>query len=192
MFIRHGETLWNQKGRYQGVADTVLSPEGSRQAKENAAIIQKLIADGFLDGAKLNLVSSTLLRASQTASEIAAPFDCLSRTTNASFRELSMGRWEGLTSVEVKEQFYDERKFRKLNRWTFAPVGGESLHGRADEVMSALSKLQPHTIIVAHSGILRILQHTLGGIDSHTASLVTIPHVGVWLWDGLKFRWTSA
>ena len=30
--IRHGETLWNKKGRYQGIADVELSEKGILQA----------------------------------------------------------------------------------------------------------------------------------------------------------------
>lgn len=51
--IRHGETLWNKKGRYQGIADVELSEKGILQADK--------IEDYFRD-IKLDAVISSPLK----------------------------------------------------------------------------------------------------------------------------------
>ena len=36
ILVRHGKTLWNSSGRFQGQANTELSPEGIMQAQKLA------------------------------------------------------------------------------------------------------------------------------------------------------------
>ena len=185
IFIRHGQTPWNAKGLYQGVCDTELSSVGMQQAKEHAEKIRTLIENRTLDIEKLNWVTSPLKRARQTTQIIQ---NCLKVTdqaiTEPAFAELSMGRWQGLTTMEVKDRFYEERKMRKTDRWNFAPQGGESMADRHEDLLSALERLAPHTVIVTHSQIIRMVFHIMGGHTKGLAASLATAHTQIWLWDG--------
>lgn len=197
IFIRHGETEWNQQNRFQGTTDTELSHQGAIQALENADRIRELASHVSIKFSDLHFVSSPLLRAQQTASLIrdelcpgtgAAGNRLPAITIDPAFRELSLGRWEGLTSAEVKDQFYLERKSRKADRWTFAPMDGESMASRKAQVVDALQKLQPGTIVITHSGILRIILHVVGGLPEQAAARADTPHDQIAYWNSAKMH----
>ena len=97
-----------------------------------------------------------------------------------------MGRWEGLTSAEVKDQYYKERNSRKSDRWRFCPLGGESMHQRCPEIENALLALEPGSVLVTHSMVLKVIFHLLTGLSPRTAALESTPHVSVWYWNGAK------
>ncbi len=185
IFIRHGETPWNALGRYQGSTDTHLSNTGKSQAYNNAQLVLRLFESNKLSREKCQLVSSPLSRAHQTSKIIYSELNPKNPIAiDPRFRELSMGRWEGLTSQQVKDDFYQERKGRKSDRWNFKPVGGESMKERCPEITSALLSLKPHSIIVTHSVVLRIILHLLGRENQETAAQAVFPHEGVICWDG--------
>ena len=45
ILVRHGETLWNREGRFQGQIDTELSPFGLEQGKMVADALAKVHLD---------------------------------------------------------------------------------------------------------------------------------------------------
>ena len=188
-FVRHGQTDWNALERYQGSTDTELSKLGKEEAVQNAGILLRIFEEDQVDVANINIVSSPLTRAQQSAQIIARQFDpAPSILTDPAFRELSIGRWEGMTSPEVKEKYYLERKSRKSDRWSFKPQGGESMAERCDEVKNALRRLNPNTIVVTHCVVLRIIAHLLGGISQQDATKVETPHVSIWCWNSAKLH----
>src|ERR1700685_3158559 len=107
--------------RYAGRSDIPLTDVGLQQA----AAAAKRLASAGIDV----IVASPLLRARQTASEVAA-------TTGApvvaddGFRETDFGAWEGLTFAEVRERWPDE-----MANWMAdpqgAPPGGEGVSDRS-------------------------------------------------------------
>lgn len=62
--IRHGETIWNEKGLWQGIADVPLNEKGKDQAKKLAERLKRVDA----------IYSSPLKRCLETAREIAERF----------------------------------------------------------------------------------------------------------------------
>ena len=44
-FVRHGETLFNRKGRLQGTCDSPLSQTGILEAEETAAALKNVYFD---------------------------------------------------------------------------------------------------------------------------------------------------
>lgn len=189
VLIRHGETDWNRQARFQGSSDTSLNAEGHRQAKANAQLVEDLISSSGLDREGLRVFASPLARARQSAQAIAKGLH-VDVATHQGLREISLGRWEGLTSQQVKDRFYQERKRRKQNRWEFAPVGGESLAQRSKGLRTLLQSAEPNSVMMTHSGIIRIVLQLLGGVECEVAAVREIPHLGLWLWDGhsLLFR----
>lgn len=190
LFMRHGATCWTRDDRFQGTINTHLNGEGVRDARANACMVQALIASCRLDGQRCHIVSSPLARARESAGIIAGsltPEPAI--VEDQRLREISMGRWQGLTTWQVKERFNKERKARKHNRFHFAATGGESLAGREADVRSVTETLQPHAIVIAHAGILRLLLHVLGEWDKQQAAAAHVPHVGGFMYhDGALWR----
>ena len=87
MLWRHGRTVWNPEGRFQGQADVPLDPLGVAEAKRAAPMLA-----GFEPVA---LYSSDLSRAYQTA-EALAELTGLEIVTDKRLREINVGSWEGL------------------------------------------------------------------------------------------------
>lgn len=189
IFVRHGQTDWNAVLRYQGISDTRLSAEGEQQALENAALVQRQLDELGLDKAQITLAASPLSRAQQTAEIIGQELGLTQPlTTIDAFRELSMGRWEGLTSYEVKDRFYEERRSRKSDRWHFKPEGGESMADRCEIIRAGLLELAPNTVLITHCVVLRVIFALLTEASRETAAALETPHVGIWCWNSAKLH----
>ena len=79
--LRHGETLDNAAGIWQGQRDTLLSEEGLSQARAAAPSLQMLAPD--------LLVSSDLARAAVQREIVGRRVDCRSASTLAFARSTS-------------------------------------------------------------------------------------------------------
>jgi len=154
ILVRHGETVWNAEGRYQGATDLPLSAQGKAQAQ---CLADRLALES------IDLVySSDLKRARQTASAIAA---CLGLQVHREprLREMAFGDWEGLTYSEIRE-----RHPQALARWEddpvgTAPPGGESLSQLVARIKDLLDDLRGlglgeagTALLVSHGGPLRV------------------------------------
>lgn len=157
--IRHGETEWNLQCRYQGQSNVPLNQTGIQQAHKIA---------GRLSKEEIHAIySSDLVRARETAEQIAQPHN-LKITTDARWRELSFGDWEGLTYIEIQMKMPDELALWESDFTKYAPPHGETLTWLAGRVLSAFDELrslhaEQTIIIVSHGGPLQILLcHALG------------------------------
>ena len=86
LVVRHGQSVWNADGRWQGQADPPLSELGQSQAASASARI------GLVDG----IYASDLLRAHHTAEIVAAPIGS-DVALDPRLRERAAGDWEGRT-----------------------------------------------------------------------------------------------
>ena len=153
LFVRHGETAWNETGRYQGRSDPPLSPKGQAQAQDLATSLRH-VAVGMI-------VSSPLRRAHETALAIGDGTG-LPVVRDERLAELGFGAWEGLTQAEIK-RLWPER----LRQWKGCPEdvrfpGGESL-ALARRRLASFLRCPPWKpeaggmiVLVAHAGIIRI------------------------------------
>ena len=101
IIIRHGETEWNQTGRFQGQSDVPLSAQGRAQA---AALGRNLVAE-HVDA----VYASDLSRAMETAAPLADRYG-LDVIPDPLLRELHFGRWEGRFFNEINEETPDMMK----------------------------------------------------------------------------------
>jgi probable phosphoglycerate mutase len=150
ILIRHGETRWNREGRWQGHADSPLTESGLVQAK---ALARRLSSMDFSA-----LYSSDLGRAQDTASIIAREtgheilFD-------SRLRERNVGIFQGLTLLEMKDQFPDVFQ-RYLNHDSeYVIPEGESMNQRFAINIQCVNELaEKHrgqsVVVVTHGGVL--------------------------------------
>jgi probable phosphoglycerate mutase len=171
--IRHGETDWNQAGRWQGHADVPLNDLGFRQAR---IVARRLAAEGVQFDA---IYSSDLARAFQTAWEIGAavkvPVQLL-----PNLREIDLGTWSGLTYDEIK--FTHPTEIALLEQGQDVPRGGgESLSALRKRVVEAVDAITHHhgsgTLgLVTHGGCIRML---LAHAESFQGDgFKRFPHIG--------------
>ena len=149
--VRHGETDWNKKLRFQGQTDIVLNETGIQQA---------IKVKDFLKDKKLDYIfSSDLSRAVQTA-DIIADNHNLKLIKYQGLREMNFGEWEGMTYTEIKENYPE-----LVNKWfedpsSVNPPGGESLQDFQDRVSDDFNEIinkhrDKKLLVVAHGGVIR-------------------------------------
>lgn len=134
VLVRHGESTFIVEERFQGQAETPLSPVGRRQAGLVATRLAQAQAAPALPvpgRPPAELVHSPLQRTSQTAQAIADAFAsagvAVSQRADPAFLEIGQGEWEGLHRTEIDARFAEVLsawRRRPLEAW--AP-GGESL-----------------------------------------------------------------
>jgi probable phosphoglycerate mutase len=157
---RHGQTIWNKKGRLQGHLDSPLSPLGRTQAE---ALALRLSATPFTQ-----LYTSDLGRTVVTAEPITEKTG-RKLVTDASLRERAFGAFEGLTVKECKQRFPDAwRRFKDPD--PDSPIlGGETLRERHERVCAGLQALVTRhrgetIVVVGHGGTLDSLFRMCTGL----------------------------
>ncbi len=185
IFIRHGETDWNREKRFQGQTDVPLNSNGKNQALDNARQLALFVDQAGLAGEQLRFVSSPLCRTTETTEiilhELGLPPQRYSR--DDALTEVSFGLWEGLTPAEAKQRYYEQRQKRRKDRWSIAPPGGESFASRLNGVGEFLSRLPANSVVISHSGIMRIAFYLLQNLTETDAVRVEIPHIGCHIWQ---------
>jgi broad specificity phosphatase PhoE len=146
--VRHGETLWNQAGKIQGLADIELSKLGIAQAKKLALSLQHENFD--------MIFSSPLKRAYATAQAIAV-HHALPITIEKDLHELNAGELEGLTFPELQLR-YGEFLSKWMNDHSSVTMPqGESLQEVQDRVwpvIQRITKTSENALVVSHSFVI--------------------------------------
>jgi probable phosphoglycerate mutase len=153
--LRHGETVWNRRGCFQGQADVALSAEGRRQAAAAAA--------GLAGRSPALVVSSDLRRAAETAAVIAAALG-VPLVLDARLREEDLGPWEGLTRAAVAARYPAD--FARWEAGDLGAIGGrEGLADVAARAAAAVAELDLFpAVVVTHVNTARALLATLLGL----------------------------
>jgi probable phosphoglycerate mutase len=160
VLLRHGQTPMSVEKRYAGRSDVPLTDAGLRQA---AGAAKRLASAGL--GV---IMTSPLLRAVQTAQEVAAVTGA-AVVTDDGFRETDFGAWEGLTFAEVRERWPAE-----VSAWLadpeVAPPGGESLAEVSARVTAAL-----HRVLAARAGQTVLIVSHVTPIKTLVAAALLAP-----------------
>ena len=157
LLARHGQSVWNAEGRWQGQADPPLSELGERQAADAVDVLTR-------DGSALPRIdviwASPLQRARRTAEIIAGGLG-LDVTTDLRLQEVDAGEWSGRTRAEIEAEWpgYLEAQRR--------PPGFEArghLTARALEAVADIAAAAPTrtVLVVTHGGLIGAVEHHLG------------------------------
>lgn len=171
--VRHGETDWNAEARLQGQQDVPLNAMGRAQAEEAGRRLKALVPDP----ASLDALASPLARARETMELMrrAAGLDPQAYRTDDRLKELSFGRWEGLTWKELRRRDPRGAAARSRDKWGTVPPGGESYAMLAERVAPVLSGIARETVIVSHGGVARVVLGLFGFLPREQA-----PALDVW------------
>jgi len=161
-FVRHGATQLTAEDRFSGAVGVDLSDEGRWQV---ARLADRLDSEGIKA-----VYCSPLSRTVETAEILAKPL-ALTPIRRDGLREISHGRWEGLTRREVEERYPDEYEAWEEDPFTFAPEEGESGLGvlaRALPVVREIVVRHPaeRVLVVSHKATLRLILSSLLGFDA--------------------------
>ncbi len=163
LLVRHGESIWNADGRWQGQADPPLTDRGRQQAVDAAAAI------GTVDA----IVTSDLERAADTGAILARMLGVDHVATEPRLRERDAGSLSGLTRVEIHERFPgllpdDPAGFRPdadgEPRWPDDWEPDEALWARLEIALLAIASLVPEgeVVVVTHGGAIYAVERHLG------------------------------
>jgi probable phosphoglycerate mutase len=160
--VRHGATQLTAENRFSGAVGVDLSDEGRRQVQ--------FLAHRLADDSICSVYTSPLSRTVETAQILAKPH-ALTPVRRDGLREISHGRWEGLTRGEVEERFPGEYEEWESDPFTFAPDGGESglaVLARALPVIReiVLANEGKNVLVVSHKATLRLILSSLLGFDA--------------------------
>ena len=160
IFVRHGESALHQNGNlFCGDLDPPLSPLGMEQAASARAALRRVAPRPDL------VWVSPRARALQTVERAmpGAPFDVVD-----DLREISFGRWEGLTKDEARA--VAPEAFDAWDRDCYlhgAPAGesGQAARPRLERVIDRLLEEPGRTVVAfSHTMYLRFLVSLLVGI----------------------------
>ena len=148
VLVRHGESTFIAEGRFQGQAETPLTPVGRRQAAlvaERLARPHEAPALPVPAGDPVELIHSPLRRTAETAAAIAAARAAARRPiaprADAGFAEIHQGAWQGLHRDEVETRYGPTlAAWRRTPLEAWAP-GGESLPDVQARVRPALASV---------------------------------------------------
>lgn len=148
LLARHGETVENAEGRFQGHEHGRLSRKGTRQTK--------LLARALENEQFAVFYASPLDRAAKTLEEIRKRHPHVRAVFLDELKEHGKGVLEGrLKRAAIAE---DSRLMEKIESWNYAPEGGESMRQVRVRAKKALEKIRRHgrnetVLVVGHKAL---------------------------------------
>ena len=151
VFVRHGESVWNEARRFQGNSDPELSARGRAQA---ARVAHRLRSAAPVAA----LYTSPLRRAAATAGAIGEALGLPVRPEK-DLREVGLGEWEGMTPAEIDARWGNAYTHWVRDPAALVPPGGEGMDAFSARVGCAVDRLRgahpgADIVIVSHGGAI--------------------------------------
>ncbi len=184
ILARHGCTVFNEEGRYQGAFDSPLTALGVEQARVVGVLVRALLQD------EVTLWSSPLGRAVTTADIIkeVADLHCDLRLDDR-LREVSLGKWDGLTDDEIEDVSPGACDGATRFDWFFRSPDGESFdqaEARLKEWLDEVAILPGCHVVVSHGVSGRILRGAYSGLPRSETIRLDVPQDAVFRLAGGK------
>jgi probable phosphoglycerate mutase len=160
LLVRHGQSTWNEDGRWQGQADPPLTDLGRHQASMAAKAV------GMVDA----IMCSPLERALTTAEIISSALGVGPLLELPGLVERNAGEWQGMTRAEIEEQFpgylADGRR----------PPGWEPDDRLSERVLGTLDAIcnrfrDADVVCITHGGVIMCLEERFGAGRHRIANL---------------------
>jgi len=178
--VRHGETVWNAAGRFQGARDSALTDRGRQQA----AAVGRVLAATLGNGAPLVAHVSPRGRTRETAT-ILGQHVALDVRDEPRLAEVSLGCWEGLTEYEIEAEYPGARAGTTAFDWYFRSPDGERLEAARERVAAWLAEVRGPVLAVSHGLVGRIVRGVFLGLSDEAMLELPIPQHTVYaLVDG--------
>ncbi|MEK4628012.1 MAG: histidine phosphatase family protein [Psychrobacillus sp.] len=172
--LRHGETELNVKGCYQGELDSTLTSNGIEQVENNAKILKMLIDNPR----EWEFISSPLGRAQQSTDIICGilGFDKSKVITDNRLKEVSVGKWAGLTIKEIEKYWPELMKNTNNYNWYFNSPNGESYDAVIERVSGWLHSIRnkEKVIVMSHGLTGRIIRGLYLGLTKEQSLVLEV------------------
>lgn len=167
--VRHGETIWNEMRRVQGITDIPLTDKGRSEAKELQDLVKSLNID--------IVISSPLSRAKETAKTLVD--SSLPINTDDRIKERDWGMNEGaLIDTVDRWDCWDVVLNTKVQNI-------ECIQDFMYRVSSFIEDIKikykdKNVLIVTHSAVSRVIHYLLGTIpEDANLSRINIPNLRI-------------
>lgn len=171
-FVRHGQTVWNVENKICGATDIELTPLGHEQAIETGRKILEMGIEADM------ILTSPLVRASETARHI-SEVTGIPMQVEMRLKEQNFGRYESTPR--------DGAKFHEAKKDMASRFGtGESMLQMAQRIYNLLDDIKAGDkkyILVAHNGIVRIVESYFREMDNEEFSSLGIKNCEVKRYD---------
>lgn len=172
--IRHGETDWNNEGRFQGIEEIPLNNNGRKQALSCVKYLKNFEWDA--------IVTSPLGRAKETASIIANNLGFKTVKVIPELIERDFGRAAGLFPHERKKMFPNELF-----------EGAETKEATRKRSMEALKIIDnmykdKRVIVITHGGIINSIMNVLTNSEFSTKA-IRIKNASITILKGSQYSW---
>lgn len=156
LLVRHGESVWNAEGRWQGAANPPLSDAGRAQAR---ALAQCLLGEG-ID----RVVTSDLDRANETGRIVADVLGLPPPAVDPRWRERDVGDISGHTREEIEAKWPGLLEQWRRGELESMPGGEGDITSRAVEALDAVatSPAGTCTLVVTHGGVIGAIDRWIG------------------------------
>ena len=158
-FVRHGETIWNVENKICGATDIALTPKGHEQAVETG---RRIVEQGIKADV---ILTSPLVRAYDTAKHI-SEITGIPVEIEPKLIEQNFGIYE--STPRDGAEFHEAKK-DLASRF----VTGESMLQLAQRIYNILDEIKAGDrvcILVAHNGIVRIVESYFRAMDNEEFS----------------------
>ncbi|WP_228259528.1 histidine phosphatase family protein [Siculibacillus lacustris] len=189
--IRHGETDWNAAGRLQGGRDIPLNDRGRRQADGNGRALGAHFSAIQRDPSTLTWIASPLGRTRETMERVrrGAGLEPSAYATHPDLREVSFGRYEGLTYADLDVQAPRAAAELRRDKWNFVPPDGESYAMLIARVGGFLAGTSGDLVIVSHGGVFRVLRALIEESEDHELAHLFVPQDRIFRWQDRHGAW---
>lgn len=167
---RHGKTVWNQEGRFQGAKDSKLTEEGRQDAVTLGQYIQKIPFNA--------VYTSPLGRAKATTSLIFADRPWLIQEEPL-LQEMNFGALEGMKISEIADTYSDiyDRLWNHPEKFDRCPGGGESfaeVTARVKQFLDRMADLKAdeNVFITTHGMYFIVLMGYIKGLQPKDFPLI--------------------
>lgn len=157
-FLRHGESVGNAKGYFQGQKDYPLTERGKSQ-------VRRLINRWQADDTRFDrVVTSPLVRAKTTAEMICDAFR-IPLDVDENWQERDRGLLTGVRPEDSNDQDKSSGFYTPFNNIGETGEGNWALYLRAGRALHRILQRQPlRYLVVSHGGILNQALHSVFGI----------------------------
>lgn len=174
LLVRHGETVWNAAGRYQGAKDSPLTARGRGQAAAVGRLLARLLAGS---PGPIRADVSPLGRTRETATIIAAHLPLAVRP-EPRIAELSIGTWDWLTEFEIAQEYPGALAGTDMFDWFFRSPDGERLDAAVARISHWLADDRP-IVAISHGLAGRVIRGVHLGLDRQEMLRLPVPQDGI-------------
>ncbi|MCJ8521832.1 putative phosphoglycerate mutase [Pseudorhizobium tarimense] len=169
--LRHGETVWNSLGRFQGQMDSPLTQFGLKQADGVASVLCRELFESWHS---FEMRTSPLGRTRETAARIQRALS-LPIVEDARLMEVTLGSWDGMTKFEIDSEFPGYLDGADAFNWYFRSPDGESFEDACSRAKNWIAEVKGPTIAISHGLFGRIIRGIYAGLSKHEMLELPVP-----------------